>query len=230
MIQDISIDCLQIILSFSGPKEMSVLTLVSRECERMIKQCNFAWYEMYIRFLQKTNPDKERVCNYSDYRCFRDPTIPDCERKCVTLKTRAFNRNQLILQTSYQNKTLLQPLLFSIYNFMYEADNKTVKKYVETVSDITPVMMNYIQTFNKTMKYCINPECLKTKCIQPIAFETGVNYKLLYQTKFFEYAKQLQFTEKDDAVINELTQYDPNSQTLFELQRKKRITKLVSQL
>ena len=213
MFETISIDCLNIIFSFCSTAEMGRVMNVSKKCRKIVRECNYAWYDMYKRSYKTYNKNVENVDNHNcDYsiECLRNPNIPDNKRK---FSKDAYLPGIIALYKSDRNKYQSLYTEGYAYNLRKLNDYKN-KVYERELNELKKVPI--IKEVCENLKYCINPNHIKMP-----QYEKKKNYRRLLRILFLTYNKKVKFTKRDKDKLNDL------SLKLKELKSKQRIAELV---
>jgi len=181
---------------------MGNIACVNKESRSQVHKCNYAWYQMYTRFMMTLAPAKhEGVYNYE---CLRDPCIPDGCRGGRTSQS-------LIAKVHASLSVNLPPYVFaSNYSRIWFDANKL--KYSEYQQTIKSLDLNLVNKINQELKHCVNPKHQS----KPV-YESDVNYRRKFRIEYLTMHKKTKFTAADE---KKLTKYKHDYDILAEKRKR----------
>lgn len=190
---ELPIDCLNLIFSFSTPKDLYQLMLTSKRWNGIIHECNYSWYTMYIRFYSMWNTEMNKSHNGEyNFDCIRNPFIPDEERNFIELTTR-------INEDVHSITTVQGFKLYALKLFLSNCNRLTLSEFLKQMKSFNNHEITEMTNLCKIYKNCKNPAHTSI----PL-YHKEENYKEMLFKLFCDTYKNLIFDENDQAKLNSL--------------------------
>ena len=201
---NLPVDCLNIVFSFSTPREMGRCMTVSKAARKITRACGYAWYEMYCRVYSKKLEffNAKHKCEYG-FDCTINPYYKNMK---AAYRKRIYAFRGLIHEQIPHSIGFIKYTISALPQNYGDCHKKELKKICEN-AEHKKLALDAI----RKIEMCFNPEHHD----YPI-YKAKTNYRRLLRKLFIQQHKRIRFTQKDE-------------EKLQELLRKKRIYEYVSQ-